>query len=100
MSSILKDSILSTGQLEQQIFQAINSFGCKEPTKIPEDPCEAQRQFSQRLANAISDAVSKGVQQYLRNEVTTINQSTLEGSGGNDNLHVHPNVPQYNLNAP
>jgi hypothetical protein len=103
MSAILKGNILSVGNLEQQIFQAINSFGCKEPPKdIPEDPCETQRLMANRLANAISDAVSKGVQQYLAQAVKTMNQDTLVGGGGgeNESAHTHPNVPQYNLTAP
>jgi hypothetical protein len=104
MSTILKGNILSVGQLEEQIFQAMNSFGCteppKEPNKLPEDPCEIQRLMAKRLANAISDAVSKGVQQYLTQAVKTVNESTLEGGGGNETQHIHPNVPQYNLTAP
>lgn len=102
MSAILKGNILSVGQLEEQLFQAINSFGCTSPTEIPKDPCAAQRLMSQRLANAISDAVSKGVQQYLAQAVKTINEPTLEGGGGGENnySHIHPNVPQYNLTAP
>lgn len=100
MSTVLKNNILSTGQLEQQIFKAINFFGCTGDYKGPKDPCEAQRQFSQNLANAISDAISKGVQAYLNQSVKTVNQDTLEGSGGFDQPHIHPNVETYNLNAP
>ncbi len=101
MSQILKGNILNIGQLEEQIFQAMNSFGCKElPEDIPTDPCEIQRLMAKRLANAISDAVSKGVQQYLTQAVKTVNESTLEGGGGNETQHIHPNVPQYNLTAP
>ena len=100
MSAILKGNILGVGQLEELIFNAINFLGCSGNVTQPVDPCEAQRQFSQRLANAISQGVAIGVQNYLNATVKTINQATLEGSGGEDNLHIHPNVPQYSLTAP
>lgn len=100
MSAILKGDILSVGQLEQLIFDAINFLGCSGNLTVPIDPCEAQRDFSRRLANAISQGVAIGVQNYLNATVKTINQATLEGSGGQDDLHIHPNVPQYSLTAP
>lgn len=100
MSGILKGNILGTGELENLIFDAINFFGCSNGYQGSVDPCEAQRIYSQRLANAISQAVAIGVQQYLSQTVKTINQPTLEGSGGMDNPHPHPNVPQFDLNAP
>lgn len=100
MSGILKNDILQVGQLEEEIYQAINFFGCSSGYVGPKDPCEAQREFARRLADAISDGVSRGVQKYLRDAVKTINQPTQEGSGGNDNPHIHPNIPQYDLNAP
>lgn len=100
MSAILKGNILGTGQLEQEIFNALNSgFGCSEySNSAPQDPCEAQQLYAKRLANAISEAVSKGVQQYLAQTVKTINLPTLVAPGPAP--HVHPNVPQYNLLAP
>lgn len=100
MSQILKTNILSVGRLEEEIYQAINFFGCSNGYTGPTDPCQAQREFSRRLADAISDGVSRGVQEYLRTAVKTINTPTEEGSGGRDNLHVHPNAPQYDLTAP
>jgi hypothetical protein len=72
MSQILKGNILNIGQLEEEIYKAINFFGCSDGYKGPTDPCQAQREFSQRLAIAISNAVSKGVQQYLLSNVTVI----------------------------
>lgn len=100
MSSILKGDILNVGQLEELIFNAINFLGCTGNVTQPVDPCDAQREFARRLANAISQGVATGVQNYLNQTVKTINQDTLEGSGGQDNLHVHPNVAQYSLTAP
>jgi hypothetical protein len=100
MSSTLKGNILGTGQLEQLIYDAINFFGCSDGYKGSVDPCEAQRIYSQRLANAISQAVALGVQQYLNNNVKTVNLPTQESSGGLDNPHVHPNLPQFDLTAP
>lgn len=98
MSQILKGNILDVGQLENQIFQAINFFGCAEPGgyTATTDPCEAQRIFSQRLANAISDGVAKGVQQYLLQSVLT-NPNVSSPSGGT--VHVHALIPDT-LNAP
>lgn len=100
MSGILKGNILGTGTLEQRIFDAINFFGCAKGYTATTDPCEAQREYAKRLADAISEGVSKGVQQYLANTVKTINQPTQQGSGGIDIPHVHPNIPQFDLNAP
>jgi hypothetical protein len=100
MSGILKSDILNVGQLEDQIFNAINWFGCSEGYTGPVDPCEAQRAFAQRLANAISDGVAKGVQQYLNQTVKTVNDATLENTDGGVPPHIHPNVLQYDLNAP
>jgi hypothetical protein len=100
MSGILKGNILGTGELEKLIYDAINFFGCTNGYTATTDPCEAQRIFSQRLANAISQGVAMGVQQYLNQTVKTINQPTLVGSGGIDNPHQHPNLPQFDLNAP
>jgi hypothetical protein len=96
MSQILKGNILNVGQLEQEIYQAINFFGCSNGYVGPTDPCEAQRVYSQRLANAISEAVSKGVQQYLLASVTT-NPNVSSPSGGA--IHVHALIPDT-LNAP
>lgn len=98
MSGILKSDILGTGTLEQRIFNAINFFGCAEGYTFSTDPCEAQREYARRLADAISEGVAKGVQQYLTETVKTINQPTLDGSG--PAVHIHPNVPQYDLRAP
>lgn len=95
MSTILKGNILNTGQLEQEIFKALNFFGCGEYSG-PKDPCEAQKEFSKRLANAISEAVSKGVQQYLRDTVRT-NPNVSGPSGGA--IHTHALIPDT-LNAP
>lgn len=102
MSQVLKGNILSVGQLQQQIFTAINMFGCKgDEGKVPEDPCEAQKMFAERLANAISDGVARGVQAYLAQSVKTVNQPTLPGGGGGEQeAHTHENVPMYNLIAP
>jgi hypothetical protein len=100
MSAILKSDILGVGDLEQEIFQAINFFGCAQGYTQTTDPCEAQRIFAQRLADAISDGVSRGVQKYLREVVKTINQPTLTNSDGSIPPHVHPNVPLYDLQAP
>ena len=100
MSTILKSDILNVGKLENEIFNAINFFGCTEGYVGPEDPCEAQRVFSQRLANAISEGVARGVQNYLTATVTTINTPTLLNTDGGVPPHAHPNVPQFSLNAP
>lgn len=100
MSGILKDDILKVGELEKEIYDAINFFGCTSGYTATDDPCEAQRQFAKRLADAISDGVSKGVQKYLRETVKTINQPTLTNSDGTVPSHVHPNVPIFDLNAP
>lgn len=101
MSGILKSNILSTGQLEQQIFDAFNPLGCGNFPSITEtDPCESQREFSKRLANAISEAVAKGVQQYLASTVKTINRPTLTNTDSVVPSHIHPNVPVFDLQAP
>lgn len=100
MSATLKGNILGSGQLEELIFQAINSFGCADGYKGPQDPCLAQREFAKRLADAVSQGVSIGVQQYLSTTVTTINAPTLPNTDGGVPAHIHPNVPVYNLNAP
>lgn len=100
MSGILKGDILGVGKLEDEIFDAINWFGCGDGYVRSTDPCQAQRDFARRLADAISTSVAKGVQQYLNDVVKTINQPTIAGSGGLDAPHVHPNVPQYDLRAP
>jgi len=100
MSQVLKGNILGVGTLENRIFEAINFFGCANGYTFDADPCVAQRKFAERLAEAISEGVSKGVQEYLKSTVKTINQPTLDGSGGMDNPHVHPNLPQYDLTAP
>lgn len=95
MSAILKGNILNTGALEQEIFKALNFYGCAEYTG-PKDPCEAQKEFSKRLADAISEAVSKGVQQYLISSVKT-NPNVSSPSGGT--IHVHALIPDT-LSAP
>lgn len=100
MSTTLKGNILSNGDLENLIYDAINFFGCSEGYNGPEDPCDAQRRFAQRLAQAISQGVAIGVQQYLNQAVKTINQPTLANSDGIIPSHIHPNIPQYNLIAP
>ena len=106
MSAILKGNILNVGQLEEEIYKAIDFYGCNTQYKQPIDPCQAQRDFSKRLANAISEGVSRGVQAYLNQTVTAKTQPTLEGGGGGDpetggyGIHIHGNVPEYNLNAP
>jgi len=100
MSAILKGNILSNGQLKTEIYDAINFFGCKDGYTGPTDPCKAQDEFAQRLANAISEGVSKGVQAYLAQSVKTINQQTLPNSDGSIPAHIHPNVPEYKLTAP
>lgn len=101
MSGILKGNILGTGQLENLIFNAINSAGCADGNiNTPIDPCQAQRQFAQRLANAIAEGVAKGAQQYLSEAVKTINEQTLPNTDGVVPAHIHPNTPQYNLQAP
>lgn len=100
MSSTLKGNILSNGQLEELIFQAINSFGCADGYTGPLDPCLAQREFARRLANAVSQGVSIGVQTYLNQSVKTINEPTLLNTGGGVPQHDHPNIPRYNLTAP
>jgi hypothetical protein len=98
MSAILKGDILNVGQLENEIFNALNFYGCGFDYNGPTDQCEAQRQFANRLANAISNGVSRGVQQYLAQTVKTINQPTLIPDVGY--IHTHPNIPQYDLTAP
>lgn len=100
MSAVLKGNILSNGQLEELIFQAINSFGCANGYEGPIDPCLAQREFSRRLADAVSQGVSIGVQEYLRQSVKTINQPTLTNTDSGIIPHIHPNISQYNLTAP
>lgn len=100
MSATLKGNILSTGNLEELIFNAINFFGCAEGYIGPIDPCEAQRLFAQRLATAISQGIAVGVQQYLTESVKTINQRTLFNEDGGVQPHIHPNVAQYDLEAP
>ena len=100
MSTILKGDILNVGQLENEIFNALNFYGCGFDYTGPTDQCEAQRQFANRLANAISNGVSRGVQQYLAQTVKTINEPTLQAPDGRNYLHIHPNIPQYNLTAP
>jgi hypothetical protein len=100
MSTILKGDILNVGQLENEIFNAINYFGCANGYTASEDPCEAQRQFASRLANAISEAVAKGVQNYLSNTVKTVNVPTLPNTDGTIPAHIHPNEPTFDLIAP
>jgi hypothetical protein len=100
MSGILKGDILNSGNLEKEIYDAINFFGCKEGYTGPTDPCKAQEEFAQRLADAISEGVARGVQKYLQDSVKTINKPTLQNSGGTIPSHIHPNVPLYSLQAP
>lgn len=95
MSAILKGNILGVGQLEQELFDAINPGGCGN-YNYSSDPCEAQREMARRLADAISDAVSKGVQKYLLETVRT-NPNVSSPSGGT--IHVHALIPDT-LNAP
>jgi hypothetical protein len=97
MSSTLKSDILGAGTLEQRIFTAINWYGCAEGYEQSTDPCQAQKDFAQRLADAISEGVAKGVQKYLNETVKTITQPTLNSGGL---VHVHENVPKFDLNAP
>jgi hypothetical protein len=96
MSTILKGNILNVGQLENEIFNALNFYGCGFDYTGPTDQCEAQREYANRLANAISNGVSKGVQQYLLQTVTT-NPNVSSPSGGT--IHVHALIPDT-LNAP
>jgi hypothetical protein len=98
MSSTLKSNILSPGELENLIYDAINFFGCADGFTATTDPCEAQRIYARRLANAISQAVAVGVQTYLNQSVKTITLPTILESG--PGLHVHQNQPQFDLTAP
>lgn len=82
MSTILKGNILNVGQLENEIFNALNFYGCGFDYKGPTDQCEAQRQFANRLANAISNGVSRGVQQYLLSNVTAVPGIPVTTAGG------------------
>jgi hypothetical protein len=101
MSATLKGNILGTGDLEEKIYLAITSImGCDGSVKklYQEDPCEVQRDFANRLANAISEGVAKGVQQYLTDSVKTINLPTMVASGPGP--HTHTNEKQFDLKAP
>lgn len=101
MSQKLKNDILTIGKLKQEIYDAINFFGCKEGYTGPTDPCKAQDDFAQRLANAISDGVARGVQKYLRESVKTVTDVTVPVSDGSDPAHAHPmKKPEWDLTAP
>jgi hypothetical protein len=100
MSSTLKSNILSTGNLESLIYTAINFYGCSADSPGPTDPCEAQRLFAQRLADAVAEGVARGVQAYLNSSVKTVTQPTQVNSDGVIEPHIHPNIPRFDLTAP
>jgi hypothetical protein len=90
MSSALKGAILETGKLEDKIYTVLTNLatlGTDEQASSKDTPVNAQRKLAKELADAISDGVAKGVQQYLVSSVVTI------GTGG-PVFHVH------NLQAP
>lgn len=106
MSGILKGNILSPGQLEQLIYQALTNIE-KDIQQNYQNKFEsgilsdyAKRRFSQEISNAVAQGVAIGVQKYLKDVVKTVNQPTLEGTGGLDNPHIHPNIPLFDLQAP
>jgi hypothetical protein len=100
MSTTLKSDILSIGDLESLIYAAINFYGCDSVARGPEDMCEAQRLFAQRLANAVAEGVARGVQAYLNISVKTVNQPTQFNIDGVVEEHIHPNIPRFDLTAP
>jgi hypothetical protein len=105
MSGILKGNILARGQLEQQLYDAfIAQYGPNWNLAVNQDPPLSPegylREFCKRLADAISDGVSKGVQQYLTDTVKTVTDVTMEISDG-DPPHLHKmQEPKWNLDAP
>jgi hypothetical protein len=75
MSSALKGAILGTGQLENKIYAVLTSLAnlsSENNESAGNKPADAQRLLAQKLADAISDGVAKGVQQYLLTAVQTI----------------------------
>lgn len=69
MSQTLSSNILSTGNLKELIYNALQSFGTEDFTG-PREVGQIQRQFADKLAEAIAEGVAKGVQQYLTTQVT------------------------------
>ncbi len=107
MSGILKGDILQRGQLEQQLYDVyISKYGPDWNMATNQDPPLTPegylREFCKRLADAISDAVSKGVQQYLADTVKTVTDVTVEiQDSSNDVPHLHPmQKPKWDLDAP
>jgi K+-transporting ATPase A subunit len=75
MSSVLKGEILGAGALESKIYAVLTSLAnlsSANNESAGNTPVDAQRILAQRLADAISDGVAKGVQQYLLKTVLTI----------------------------
>lgn len=75
MSSTLKGAILGTGQLEDKIYNVLTSLANlsdENNESAGSKPRDSQRVLAQRLADAISDGVAKGVQEYLLTKVLTI----------------------------
>lgn len=105
MSGILKGDILGRGQLEQQLYDVfISRYADWNP--IAQDPPltpEAYlREFCKRLADAISDGVAKGVQQYLTETVKTVTDVTVEiTDSSTDPPHLHKmQKPKWDIDAP
>jgi hypothetical protein len=107
MSGILKSNILGRGVLEQQLYDAfIAQYGPAWNTATSQDPPLSPegylREFCKKLADAISDGVAKGVQQYLTETVKTVTDETAEiQDSSTDPPHLHAmKKSKWDLDAP